>query len=80
MNTELNFSVTRNDFGHALICWWVTLFLGVSYWGEVVETNFSSINFDKLLKIISFPVSWQVICNEDALLMMYYHTGIYFPE
>ena len=41
--------------------------------------DFKSINFDKLLKIVSFPASW-VIYNEDALLMMYYHTGIYFPE
>ena len=50
-----------------------------SYWGQVVEMDFSSINFDELLKIVSFPASW-VICKEDALLMMYYHTGIYFPE
>ena len=41
--------------------------------------NFSSINFYKLLKTVSFPASW-VIYNEDALLMMHYHTGIYIPE
>ena len=57
-------------------CCWVTLFSRISYWGQVVEMNFSSINFDKLLKTVSFPV----ICNEDTLLIMYYHTGIHFPE
>ena len=30
MNRELNFSVARNNFGYVLICWCVTLFLGVS--------------------------------------------------
>ena len=38
-----------------------------------------SIIFYKLLKIVSFFASW-TICNEDALLMMYYHTGIHLPE
>ena len=32
MNKELNFSVTGNDFENVLICWWVTLFLRVTYW------------------------------------------------
>ena len=32
-----------------------------------------------MLKIVSFPASW-VIYNGGALLMMYYHTGIYYPE
>ena len=63
MNRELNFSVARNDFGCVLICWWVTLFLRVSYWGQVIEINFCLI---KLLKILSFPASW-VICNADVL-------------
>ena len=58
MNRELSFVVTRNDFGNVLICWWVTLFSRVTYWGWVVEMNFSSIKFDKLLKIVSFPGSW----------------------
>ena len=31
MNRELNLSVTRNELGYVLICWWVTLFLRVSY-------------------------------------------------
>ena len=36
MKRELNlfkfnvFSVIRNDFGHALICWWLALFVRVS--------------------------------------------------
>ena len=51
MNRELDYSVTRNDFGYVLICW-KTLFLRVSYWGQVVEMNFGSINFDKLIKIL----------------------------
>ena len=62
-----------------VIYWWATLFVRVSYWGQVVEMNFGSISFDRLLKFVSFPSSW-VIYNDDALLMMYYHTGIYFPE
>ena len=41
--------------------------------------NFSSINFDKLLKIVSSRASY-VICYDDALLMMYCHTGMYFLE
>ena len=79
MNGGLDFSVTRNDYRHVLICRWLYLFLIVSYWGQVVEMNFGSISFDKLLKIISFPAGW-VIYNEDSLLLMYYHTGINFPK
>ena len=78
MNRELNFNVTRNDFRNVLISCWVTLFLRVSYWGQVVEMNFWSIDFDKLLKILLFPASL-VICNDDVL-PMYYHTGIYFSQ
>ena len=44
MNRELNFNVTRNDFRNVRIFRWVTLFLRVSYWGQVVEMSFSSIN------------------------------------
>ena len=51
VNRELNFSATRNDSGHVLIC------LVGSYWDQVVEINFSSINFDKLLKVVSYPAS-----------------------
>ena len=65
MKRELNFRVTRNDFGYVLICSCVTLFLRVSYWGQVLKMNFCSINFD-MLNILSFPSSW-VICNEDIL-------------
>ena len=78
MNMGLNFSVTRNDLGYVLICWWVTLFWRLSYWGQVVEMNFCSINSDNLMKVLSFPASW-VICNEDVL-SMYYRTGIIFSE
>ena len=53
-----SFIVTRSDFGHVFIWWWVTLFLAISYFGLVVKVNFSSINFDMLLKIVSFPASW----------------------
>ena len=70
--------VSRNDVGHASVCWWVTLFVRVSYWGQVPEMTFGSISFGKLLKIVSFPASW-VIYNEDAMLL-YYHICIYFPE
>ena len=41
--------------------------------------TFSSIYFAKLFKIDSFSAS-RVIYNEDALLMIYYHTGIYLSE
>ena len=41
--------------------------------------EFSSINFDKLLKIVLYLTAESII-NEDALPIMYYHTGIYFPE
>ena len=51
VNRELNFSATRNDSGHVLIC------LVGSYWDQVVEINFSSINFDKLLKVVSYTAS-----------------------
>ena len=40
------FSVFKNDFGHVTICWWVTLFVKVSYGGQIVEMNLISINFD----------------------------------
>ena len=36
---------------------WVTLFNREIYWAEVVGMNFSSDNFDKLLKIVSLPAS-----------------------
>ena len=32
-----NFIVTRNNFGHVLICQWVTLFLTVGYWDQDAE-------------------------------------------
>ena len=32
-----NFIVTRNNFGHVLICYWLILFLTVVYWDQVVE-------------------------------------------
>ena len=51
MNRELIFSVTRNHFGYVLICWCMTLFLRVSYWGQVAEMNFCLINFDKFLSL-----------------------------
>ena len=70
----------RNDSGYVLICWWVTLFVRVSYLGQVVEINFSSIIFDKFLKIVSSPASLVIYKEEDALLMMFYLTGIYFQE
>ena len=35
-----------------------TMFVTVNYWSQVVEKNFSSIIFDKLFKIFSFPASW----------------------
>ena len=70
MSRELNFSVTRNNLGYVLICWWVILFLRGKYWGQVVEMNFCSISVKLvillttyLMKIFSFPGSW-VICNK----------------
>ena len=66
MNRELNFSVIWKW----LICWLVTLFLRVSYWGQVIEINFYLI---KLLKILSFPA-------ESSVMQMYCHTGTYFWE
>ena len=49
-------SVVRNDFGHNLICWWVSLFVKVSYWGQVVEMNFSSFNFNSCWELfLSLP-------------------------
>ena len=62
MNRELSFIATINDFGHVPFCWWLTLFLTISFGGQVVEVNFSLINFDKLLKIVSFPASWVMTC------------------
>ena len=70
----------RNNSGYVLICWWVTLFVRVSYLGQVVEINFSSIIFDKFLKIVSSPASLVIYKEEDALLMMFYRPGIYFQE
>ena len=35
--------------------------------------DFSSVSFDKLLKIVFLSASW-VKYNENTLLMMYYHT------
>ena len=69
MNRELNLSVTRNDFGHVLIFWQVTLFLRVSYWGQVVEMNFSSINFERFAENCFFPcqmshVQWRCIAHD----------------
>ena len=52
--------------------------LGVLWIPQVVEMNFNSINFDICWKV-SFPAS-SVIYYEDALLMMYYHSGLYCPE
>ena len=80
MNRELNFNVTRNDFRHVLICCRVALFLRVSYRGQVVEMNFSSVNFDKLMKIVFFCQLIHDTYHKDALLVMYCHTGIYFQE
>ena len=79
MNRQLNFSVTRNESGHAgmyLSVWWVTLFIRVSYQDQVLEMNFSSINFDKLLKIVSFPASWVIYkwrcIAHDVITMLRY--------
>ena len=60
MSRKLNFNVTRNDFGHVLICCLVTLFLRVTYWGQLVEINFSSVNSDKLLNFVSFTACWSM--------------------
>ena len=52
------FCVIRNDFGHEHICWWATLLVRASQWGQVVEINFSSIiNFASCWKLfLSLPV------------------------
>ena len=42
--------------------------------------NFSSINFEKLMKIVFFCQLIHDTYHEDALLVMYCHSGIYFPE
>ena len=84
MNRELSFIVTRNDSRHVLICWLVTLFLRLSYWGLVVKINF---NFSFLVQLILISC-WKLFlslapaesCIEDVLLKMYYNTGIYFLE
>ena len=65
MNRELNFNVTRNNFGHVLICLWMTLFLRVSYCGQFVEINFVSVN---LLKIVSFPSRWVIMKHSSCVL------------
>ena len=80
MNGALKFNVFSVIRNNALICWWVTLFVRISYSGQVVEMNFSSIFFDKFLKIVSFPARWVLYKEKYALLMMFYHTGIYFQE
>ena len=62
--------VIRNDF----IC------KNISSWGQYelfAEMNFQLILV--LLKIVSFLARW-VINNEDSLLIMYYHTEVYYPE
>ena len=52
-NRKLNFSVIRNmTLGMYLSVWWVTLFLRIRYWGQVVEASFCLI-FVKLLILIS---------------------------
>ena len=53
------------------------LFVRVNFWGQVVEMNFSSFIFDKLLKTVSFSASWG---EEDALFMMFHHTWTCFLE
>ena len=67
MNRELNFSVIWKW----LIYWLVTLFLRVTYWGQVIEINFCLI---KLLKILSFPASntdvlpyWDILLRKENL-------------
>ena len=69
MSRELNFSVTRNDAGHIFICLVGDLIFKSKLLRSSVEMNVSSINFDKLFKIVSFPASC-VICNGDKLLVM----------
>ena len=70
MMNKLNFSVTRNDSGHVLICWWVTLFLRVSYWGQVVEMNFCLI-FVKLVILISCWRFFLSLPAESYVMKMY---------
>ena len=73
------FSVFKNDFGHVTICWWVTLFVKVSYGGQIVEMNLISINFDCCWKVLSeklrhnpvvfsytFPANW-VLYNSRCI-------------
>ena len=67
---QMNFSVTRNDSGHVLICWWVTLFLRVSYWGQVVEMNFCLI-FVKLVILISCWRFFLSLPAESYVMKMY---------
>ena len=74
------FSVIRNNFVQAFICWWVTLFVRIRYWGQVVEMNFSSIFFDKFLKIVFFLPDESYIRKNTMMRMMFHHTGIYFQE
>ena len=80
MNRELNFSLIRNDFGHVLICLWVTLFLRVSCWRPVVEIDFSSINFNKLLKVVSFSASMKMHCSWCITILEYTSQSIKFEK
>ena len=70
MNRELNFSVTRSDLDYVFICWWVTLFLRVSYWGQVVEMNFCSI-FVKLVILINCWRFFHSLPAESYVMKMY---------
>ena len=79
MNRLLTFSVTRIDFRQVLICWLVILFLWEIYWVQVVERNFSSVDFDKLLKII-FSLPAELYNEVHCSSMILYHTGTSFPE
>ena len=56
----------RNDFGHVLISWWVTLFAKVSLCGQNLETNFSSINLD------SRWILFLHLSNESYIMKMHF--------
>ena len=49
-----NFIVTRNNFGHLLICWWMTLFL--SYWGQ--EENLEISCWKLFLSLASWVMTY----------------------
>ena len=71
MNRKLNFSVIRNmTLGMYLSVWWVTLFLRVSYWGQVVEMNFCLI-FVKLVILISCWRFFLSLPAESYVMKMY---------